>query len=213
MLWFVLVGCTGPVAGPSMSSPPGPDPAPEVPVAAAPTPDADPEGACDVRVYVGPGVGPTELFDAPAGTLRGTYAVLEPLRGGISAGPILQITRSAGDGVWFEVGAVEDYTLDEGAPARGPASGWVRRSGLEVDLTMSAVSPALMEPPPVHLREAPATDAPIVRTYLQEAHTAEVLDCTGGWLKVRVVLTDDGSSAEGWLAPGQHCGHPFTTCG
>ena len=183
-------------------------PAKTVAPVASPPVTADPPVACDAKIYVRGSQGPLPVYaspshDAPVGALP--VHEVEGARGG----PIVHLSGAAADG-WFRYDSIEAAEPSSTDPPPPPA-GWVRSPHLAVDLAMSEVNPALMEPWHVRLRAEPSSDASVGRSYVQEAHEARVLACQGTWLKVEVTL-DGAAPATGWLAEYDHCGNPFTTC-
>lgn len=155
--------------------------------------------ACEVEAYLAWQAGPVKVRTAPG---RKKVAVVEATRldGDLPDGPRFGI-QSIADG-WAQVGPTE----------RQPdlPTGWMPVDGLRVDLVMSELSPALMPPWKVPLRESPADEAPVVRTFLQEAHTARVIGCQGTWIQAAVTAGD--TTTTGWLAENWWCANALSNC-
>jgi hypothetical protein len=203
MLWAPLVGCA--------SAPVGADVVPRAPDAAPPAQvvTAAAGSTCDAEAYVRAEAQGVPVFASPdgSGAPIGTVPAVPP---DTSSTMRLHLAGTAPGG-WVLYDRAE--SLGDPVAASAPDRGWVRRDALQVDLAMSAVSPALSPPWKVPLRASPSTTAEIVRTYEQEPHVARVLSCTGTWLEVSVELPDtEEPHATGWLHPLDYCSHPFTVC-
>lgn len=212
MLFLSTTLAAAPVAAaPTQSSAPAPvetcvtadqpSKAPSLASCSPPTP-------CDVEVYVALEKGPIPVHDAPGAVPRGALPAHRPEQG-LSGGPILHITASAPGG-WLHYDAIDAFGTPLPGASPAPASGWVRNTHLAVDLAMSEVSPALMKPWTLTLREEPTETSRVVATYLQEAARVSVQSCAGTWVRAEVDTTEKRT---GWLADHDHCGHPITTCG
>lgn len=167
--------------------------------------------ACLVRVYAREGVGPIDVFAAPGGSKRGVLPS-QPVDGPMSGGPILVLGGVVGEGEWYRYVAIDDFNR----PANpGPETGWIRGADaagarLRVDW-ISADVPAFARPSGgASLRERPDANSAVAGK-VGTGTVQEVLDCDGGWVRVRVTSAG-GQPVVGWLPREEQCGHPQTSC-
>lgn len=97
---------------------------------------------------------------------------------------------------WCKITSNENFGEPRPRGAKPFKAGWVYGKYLNTDTNESARN----------FYKAYSKTSPVVQTRMGGG--LQVLQCEGNWVKVR----DPKNGKIGWLAPGDHCGNPVTTC-
>ncbi len=159
------------------------------------------------------GAAASEVTEIPHGAVScsGSVYTVDPDPGGTNVRssprkntPVLIVIPNDSESTVVDLSAsFEDWLLIHSA--RGVTSGfwfqgegWVHGSLLAV----RAVHPSGRSVP---LYSKPDVKSPVIETIAKETEV-RLAGCKGDWMQVRI------GKHKGWLAPGDYCGNPVTTC-